>query len=88
LGLRGGVELSFDEPLTIEQGDTLYSVIGDLNMLEKYKLKQYLNNHDVDTSRLEVGVYDDIVGDMTLDDFFTSLYDGPSTAIAKVTLLE
>jgi hypothetical protein len=57
-------------------------------MLEKYKLKQYLNNHDIDTSRLEVGVYDDIVGDMTLDDFFASLNDGPSETIVKVTLLE
>lgn len=80
--------LFFDGPLTIEEGDTLVSVLADQSWLDRYRVRRAAGRHGFEPWSLAIGTYGTLSGSLSIGDFYTWLAAGPSTMYEKVTVLE
>ncbi|USN56616.1 MAG: hypothetical protein H6766_06375 [Candidatus Peribacteria bacterium] len=83
-----GTKLHFDNPLTIQEGDSLTSVLADQGRLDSRRIRQDAEKYGFDPATLAVGTYADIVGSMSIGDFYMHLASGPSATYERVTVLE
>jgi cell division protein YceG involved in septum cleavage len=83
---RGSLE--FSEPLVVEEGDTLSSILDKQSALTRWRTLRAAAGYDYDPHQLEVGVYGAIEGEMSVADFYTALADGPGAVLERITVLE
>ena len=79
--------ITLNEKITIQQGESANKILNQLTPIEKFRMKLYIKTHAIDFSKLEAGNYT-FSGQYSKAEFIQNILKGSEKDYLRITILE